>query len=130
VIGEIGTERADGGQVQPAEQGVEVDPGLRRGYELPETLTLGIEPTPHATHTREDRGPMLGHDAGLPTGRARGVALAIAPEADPPSAGVNFPEEKLVPAAVVLFILINVIVTVPYAAWCRRADAEHAGAEQ
>jgi BASS family bile acid:Na+ symporter len=53
--------------------------------------------------------------------RHPGVALAIA--------RLNFPEEKLVPAAVVLFILVNVVVTLPYASWRRRAQAEPDRAE-
>jgi BASS family bile acid:Na+ symporter len=54
--------------------------------------------------------------------RHPGVALAIA--------RLNFPEEKLVPAAVVLFILVNVVVTLPYAIWRRRAHAEREEAER
>jgi BASS family bile acid:Na+ symporter len=50
--------------------------------------------------------------------RHPGVALAIA--------RVNFPDEKLVPAAVLLFILVNLIVTLPYGIWRRRARAGHA----
>jgi BASS family bile acid:Na+ symporter len=46
--------------------------------------------------------------------RHPGVALAIA--------RLNFPEEKLVPAAVVLFVLVNLIVTLPYGAWRRRVN--------
>jgi BASS family bile acid:Na+ symporter len=45
--------------------------------------------------------------------RHPGVALAIA--------RLNFPEERLVPAAVLLFIVVNVIVTLPYGIWRRRA---------
>jgi BASS family bile acid:Na+ symporter len=52
--------------------------------------------------------------------RHPGVALAIA--------RLNFPEERLVPAAVVLFLLVNVIVTLPYGAWRRRAHAGRAPA--
>jgi BASS family bile acid:Na+ symporter len=51
--------------------------------------------------------------------RHPGVALAIARR--------NFPEEPLVPAAVLLFLLVNVIVTLPYGAWRRRAHADRAG---
>jgi BASS family bile acid:Na+ symporter len=52
--------------------------------------------------------------------RHPGVALAIA--------RLNFPEDKLVPAAVVLFLLVNVIVTLPYGAWRRRVHAGRAAA--
>ena len=44
--------------------------------------------------------------------RHPGVALAIAQAA--------FPGEKLVFAAVLLFALVNAIVTMPYVVWCRR----------
>jgi BASS family bile acid:Na+ symporter len=54
--------------------------------------------------------------------RHPGLALAIA--------RLNFPEEKLVPAAVLLFIVVNVLVTLPYGAWRRRAHAEHAANAQ
>jgi BASS family bile acid:Na+ symporter len=50
--------------------------------------------------------------------RHPGVALAIA--------RLNFPDEKLVPAAVLLFILVNLVVTLPYNVWRRRARAGHA----
>jgi bile acid:Na+ symporter, BASS family len=50
--------------------------------------------------------------------RHPGVALAIA--------RLNFPEEPRVPAAVLLFVLVNVIVTLPYGAWRRRVHGEHA----
>jgi BASS family bile acid:Na+ symporter len=49
--------------------------------------------------------------------RHPGVALAIA--------RLNFPEETLVPAAIVLFIVVNVLVTLPYGIWRRRAHTEH-----
>jgi len=52
--------------------------------------------------------------------RHPGVALTIA--------RLNFPEEPLVPAAVLLFVLVNVIVTLPYGAWRRRVHGERAAA--
>jgi BASS family bile acid:Na+ symporter len=52
--------------------------------------------------------------------RHPGLALAIA--------RLNFPEETLVPAAVLLFILVNVILTLPYGIWRRRVAG--GGAEQ
>jgi BASS family bile acid:Na+ symporter len=48
--------------------------------------------------------------------RHPGVALAIA--------RLNFPEEQLVPAAVLLFAVVDVVVTLPYGIWRRRARAE------
>lgn len=51
--------------------------------------------------------------------RHPGVALAIAQ--------VNFPGETLVRAAVLLFLLVNVIVTMPYGAWRKRRQGESAG---
>jgi BASS family bile acid:Na+ symporter len=52
--------------------------------------------------------------------RHPGVALAVA--------RLNFPDERLVPAAVILFLLVNLIVTLPYGAWRRRAHAGRAPA--
>jgi BASS family bile acid:Na+ symporter len=52
--------------------------------------------------------------------RHPGVALAIA--------RLNFPEERLVPAAVLLFLLVNVIATLPYGVWRRRVHGERAAA--
>ena len=51
--------------------------------------------------------------------RHPGVALAIAK--------VNFPDEKLVFAAVLLFAVVNAIVTIPYAGWRRRQHGEIVG---
>jgi BASS family bile acid:Na+ symporter len=51
--------------------------------------------------------------------RHPGVALAIA--------NSNFPGEKLVLAAVMLFVLVNLGVTLPYAAWCKRRHAGTSG---
>jgi BASS family bile acid:Na+ symporter len=44
--------------------------------------------------------------------RHPGVALAIA--------GINFPAERLVPATVLLFLLVNLVLTVPYGARRKR----------
>jgi BASS family bile acid:Na+ symporter len=49
--------------------------------------------------------------------RHPGVALAIA--------RLNFPEDRLVPAAVLLFIIVNLIITLPYGMWRRRARSGH-----
>jgi BASS family bile acid:Na+ symporter len=51
--------------------------------------------------------------------RHPGVALAIA--------NANFPGEKLVFAAVLLFVLVNAVVTIPYVNWSKRRHAEVAG---
>lgn len=51
--------------------------------------------------------------------RHPGVALAIA--------NVNFPGEKLVFAAVLLFAVVNAVVTIPYASWSKRRHAEVVG---
>jgi BASS family bile acid:Na+ symporter len=48
--------------------------------------------------------------------RHPGVALAIA--------RLNFPDDKLVTAAVLLFIVVNMLITLPYGMWRRRARAE------
>jgi BASS family bile acid:Na+ symporter len=53
--------------------------------------------------------------------RHPGVAMAIA--------SVNSPGQKLVPAAVLLFLVVNAIVTLPYAAWCKRRHVEVAAVE-
>jgi BASS family bile acid:Na+ symporter len=50
--------------------------------------------------------------------RHPGVALAIA--------RLNFPDDKLVPAAVLLFIVVNILITLPYGIWRQRAHAAHA----
>jgi BASS family bile acid:Na+ symporter len=51
--------------------------------------------------------------------RHPGVALAIA--------NANFPGDKLVLAAVLLFMLVNLIVTIPYAKWSKRQGAVAGG---
>ena len=54
---------------------------------------------PRPRRTRESEGNISS------LGRGRPVVILIA--------RLNFPEEKLVPVAVVLFILVNVVVTLP-----------------
>jgi BASS family bile acid:Na+ symporter len=44
--------------------------------------------------------------------RHPGVALAIA--------SANFPGEKVVPAAVLLYLIVSAIVSIPYLTWRRR----------
>jgi len=51
--------------------------------------------------------------------RHPGVALAIAK--------VNFPDEKLVFAAVLLLAVVNAVVTIPYVSWSKRRHSEVAG---
>jgi BASS family bile acid:Na+ symporter len=52
--------------------------------------------------------------------RHPGVAIAIA--------GANFPGQKLVPAAVLLYLLVSAVVSIPILAWRRRRHARNAGA--
>ncbi|MGH7358585.1 MAG: hypothetical protein ACREJR_07215, partial [Candidatus Rokuibacteriota bacterium] len=52
--------------------------------------------------------------------RHPGVALTIA--------RLNFPEEPLAPAAVLLFLLVSVIATLPYGAWRRHVHVGRAAA--
>ncbi len=47
--------------------------------------------------------------------RHPGVALAVA--------HLNFPDEKALPAAVLLFLLANVVLSIPYVVWRKRAGA-------
>jgi BASS family bile acid:Na+ symporter len=49
--------------------------------------------------------------------RHPGVAIAIAQ--------ANFPQQKLAMAAVLLYLLISVIVTLPYLKWARRGEGQH-----
>jgi predicted Na+-dependent transporter len=77
-------------------------------------------------------GLLAGHWLGGPDPDDR-TALAIAASMRHPGvamtiARLNFPEEPLVPAAVLLFLLVNVTVTLPYGVWRRRAHAGRAAA--
>ncbi|MGH9752249.1 MAG: bile acid:sodium symporter family protein [Blastocatellia bacterium] len=47
--------------------------------------------------------------------RHPGVALAVA--------GANFLERKLVPAAILLYLIVSVIISIPYLAWRKRRHA-------
>jgi BASS family bile acid:Na+ symporter len=47
--------------------------------------------------------------------RHPGVAFAIAK--------INFPEEKMLAAAVLLFLVVNLLLTAPYVAWRKRVGA-------
>ena len=77
-------------------------------------------------------GLLAGHWLGGPDPDDR-TALAIAASMRHPGvamaiARLNFPAEPLVPAAVLLFLLVNVIVTLPYGAWRRRVHGGRAAA--
>jgi bile acid:Na+ symporter, BASS family len=77
-------------------------------------------------------GLMAGHWLGGPDPDDR-TALAIASSMRHPGvamaiARLNFPEEPLVSAAVLLFLLVNVIVTLPYGVWRRRVHVGRAAA--
>jgi bile acid:Na+ symporter, BASS family len=48
--------------------------------------------------------------------RHPGIAMAIA--------HANFPDEKLVPAAVILYFIVSAILTIPYVTWRRRRHSE------
>lgn len=78
-------------------------------------------------------GLALGHlFAGPPTEDR--VVLALASCARHPGIAVaiattNFPEQRLAPAAIVLYLLVSVVVSVPYVAWARkRHERSTAGA--
>jgi BASS family bile acid:Na+ symporter len=65
-------------------------------------------------------GLLTGHLLGGPAGEDRSV-LALASAAHHPGiANVNFPEQKLAPAAVLLYLIVMVIVTSLYVMWRRR----------
>ena len=69
-------------------------------------------------------GLSVGHLLGGPSRDDR-VVLALATAARHPAvaitiAAVNFPGEKLVPAAVVLSLIVGALVSVPYTAWTKR----------
>jgi BASS family bile acid:Na+ symporter len=72
-------------------------------------------------------GLAAGHVLGGPDPEDRGV-LAIASAMRHPGVALAiakgiFPGEKLVLAAILLFALVNVIVTIPYVLYCRRRQA-------
>ena len=78
-------------------------------------------------------GLFAGHALGGPEPEDRAV-LAIASSMRHPGVALAiakglFPEEKLVFAAVLLFAVVNLIVTIPYVAWCKRRVVAVAGGE-
>jgi bile acid:Na+ symporter, BASS family len=69
-------------------------------------------------------GLVVGHLLGGPGAEDRSV-LALASAAHHPGialaiANVNFPEQKLAPAAVLLYLLLSAFLTIPYVTWRRR----------
>lgn len=54
----------------------------------------------------------------MTSSRHPGVAVAIA--------GANFPDKKLALAAILLCLLVNVVVSIPYQMWCKRRNAQRA----
>jgi len=72
-----------------------------------------------------------GHLLGGPDPEDRAV-LALSSAARHPAiaiaiAHVNFPDQKLAPAAVLLYVLVSGIVTVPYLKWAARHHAPVVG---
>ena len=74
-------------------------------------------------------GVGAGHLLGGPTESDR-LVLALASATRHPAialtiATANFPDEKLVPAAVVLYLLVSFAVTTPYLKWSKRHADQH-----
>ena len=70
-----------------------------------------------------------GHLLGGPTENDR-LVLALASATRHPAialtiATANFPNEKLVPAAVILYLLVSFVVTTPYLKWSKRHADQH-----
>lgn len=69
-------------------------------------------------------GLAIGHFLGGPAAENR-IALAISTASRHPGiaigiASVNFPNEKLVLASVLLYLLVNAVVSIPYLSWIKR----------
>lgn len=69
-------------------------------------------------------GLAIGHFLGGPQPENR-VALAVSTASRHPGiaiaiAAANFPQEKLVLASVLLYLLVNAVVSIPYLSWIRR----------
>lgn len=69
-------------------------------------------------------GLAIGHFLGGPATENR-VALAISTASRHPGiaiaiASVNFPDEKLVLASILLYLLVNAVVSIPYLSWIKR----------
>jgi BASS family bile acid:Na+ symporter len=68
-------------------------------------------------------GLLTGHLLGGPGAEERSV-LALASAARHPGvalaiASANFPEQKLAPAAVLLYLLVSAVLTIPYVMWAQ-----------
>jgi BASS family bile acid:Na+ symporter len=79
-------------------------------------------------------GLAVGHILGGPAPENR-TALAIATATRHPGVAIllaraNFPDEKLVVAAVLLYLLINAVVAIPYLLWTKRTRGQSREQEQ
>ena len=68
-------------------------------------------------------GLAAGHLLGGPQSEDR-TALALSTSSRHPAvalamASANFPDQKLIPAAILLYLIVNAIVSLPYLAWRR-----------
>ncbi|MBK0404694.1 hypothetical protein I5M27_16995 [Adhaeribacter sp. BT258] len=73
-------------------------------------------------------GVLVGHILGGPAGEDRTV-LALATATRHPAiaitlASANLPDHKLVPATILLYLLINAVVVIPYLKWLQKAKTE------
>ena len=73
-------------------------------------------------------GLAIGHLLGGPEPENR-AALAMATASRHPGIAIalavaNFPKEKLAMAAVLLYLLVNALISIPYLMWIKRPDAE------
>ena len=71
-------------------------------------------------------GLAIGHVLGGPKPENR-TALAMSTASRHPGIAIaiaqtNFPEQKLALAAVILYLVVNVLISIPYNAWTQRAD--------
>jgi BASS family bile acid:Na+ symporter len=73
----------------------------------------------------------VGHLFGEPDPDSR-VVLALSTACRHPAlalaiAGANFPDERRVLAAILLYLLLNVLLTIPYIKWQRKIINAHPG---
>lgn len=78
-------------------------------------------------------GLVIGHLLGGPVPQNR-TSLAISTASRHPGialalAQANFPDEKLVLAALLLYLLINALVSIPYLLWTKRREQNHKSVE-
>jgi len=76
-------------------------------------------------------GLVAGHLLGGPASEDR-TALALSTASRHPGiamaiASANFPQQKLTPAAILLYLIVSAIVTIPYLAWRRRHQVGTSG---